>query len=101
MHSYTSVLQLPKLVWLDKNKVKHPIISNEAVARVFRSLADRLQGVLADTSMMTILPDYTAHFLDVYVKKTETAKCTGDKIQFLMLTLSSGAGEGGGATLAL
>ena len=39
MHRYTSVLQRPDLIYFDKNKVKHPIISNEAVARVFRRLA--------------------------------------------------------------
>ena len=42
-------LQRPNLICFDKNKVKHQIISNEAVARVFRRLADRLQGVVADT----------------------------------------------------
>jgi hypothetical protein len=87
MHRYTSVLQRPDLVWLDKNKAKHLIVSNEAVARVFRRLAYRLQGVVADTSMMTISTDYAAHFLEVYVKKTENAKFTGDRIRFLMLTL--------------
>ena len=87
VHRYTSVLQRPDLIWLDKNKAKHPIVSNEAVARVFRRLADRLQGVVADTSMMTISTDYAAHFLEVYVKKTENAKFTGDRIRFLMLTL--------------
>ncbi len=63
-------------------------MSNEAVARVFRRLADRLQGVAADTVtlMTTISPDYAAHFLEVYVKKTENAKFTGDRIRFLMLT---------------
>ena len=40
---YTSVLQRPDLIWLDKNKVKQQIISNEVVARDFRLLADRLQ----------------------------------------------------------
>ena len=49
VHRFTSVLQLPDLIYFDKNKVKHQIISNEAVARVFRRLADRLQGVVADT----------------------------------------------------
>ena len=62
-------------------------VSNEAVARVFRRLADRLQGVVADTSMMTISSEYAAHFLEVYVKKTENAKFTGDRVRFLMLTL--------------
>jgi hypothetical protein len=63
-------------------------MSNEAVARDFKRLADRLQGVEADTSMITISPEYAAHFLEVYVKKTENAKFTGDRVRFLMLTLA-------------
>ena len=62
-------------------------MSNEAVARVFWRLANRLLGVVADTLMMTISPEYAAHFLEVYVKKTENAKFTGDRVRFLMLTL--------------
>ena len=89
VHRYTTVLQRPDLIHFDKNKVKHPIISNEAVARVFRRLADRLQGVVAasDTSTVTISTDYAAHFLEVYVKKTDNAQFTGDRIRFLMLNL--------------
>jgi hypothetical protein len=87
VHRYTQVLQRPDLIWHDRNGVAHPIMSNESVARVFRRLADRLQGVVADTSMMTISPEYAAHFLEVYVKKTENAKFTGDRVRFLMLTL--------------
>ena len=69
VHCYTSGLQRPDLIWLDNNNVKHPIISNQAVARVFWRLADRLHCVVSDTSMMTISPDCVAHFLEVYVKK--------------------------------
>jgi hypothetical protein len=87
VHRYTQVLQRHDLIRHDRNGVAHPIVSNEAVARVFRRLADRLQGVVADTSMMTISPEYAAHFLEVYVKKTENAKFTGDRVRFLMLTL--------------
>ena len=36
---------------------------------------------------MTISTDYTAHFLEVYVKKRDNAKFTGDRIRFLMLDL--------------
>jgi hypothetical protein len=36
---------------------------------------------------MTISADYAAHFLEVYVKKTDNAKFTGDRIKFLMLNL--------------
>ena len=87
VHRYTQVLQRPDLIWRDKNGVAHPLMSNGAVARVFRRLADRLQGVVADTSMMTISPEYAAHFLEVYIKKTDNAKFTGDRIRFFMLTL--------------
>jgi hypothetical protein len=87
VHRYTQVLQRPDLITVDKNGKSHPLLSNEAVARVFKRLADRLQGVVSDTSMITITPEYAAHFLEVYVKKTEGAKFTGDRIRFLMLSL--------------
>ncbi len=48
---------------LDKNSDKHPLVSNEAVARAFKRLADRLKGVVSDTSTVTIPPEYDAHFL--------------------------------------
>ena len=59
------------------------------LARVFKRLADRLQGVVSDTSTITITPEYAAHFLEVYVtgKKIDGAKFTGDRIRFLMLAL--------------
>ena len=87
VYRYTQALQRPDLVTLDKNGEKHTLVSNEAVARVFKRLADRLQGVVSDTSTITITPEYAAHFLEVFVKKTEGAKFTGDRIRFLMLTL--------------
>ncbi len=40
--------------------------------------------------MITISPEYVAHFLEVYVKKTEGAKFTcdrSDRIRFLVLSL--------------
>ena len=60
---------------------------NEAVKRDFRRLADRWQGVITDMSTMTIRPEFSAHFLEVYIKKTDGAKFTGDRIRFLMLSL--------------
>ena len=42
VHCFTSVMQRPDLIYYDKNKAKHQIISNEAVARVFRRLARAL-----------------------------------------------------------
>ncbi len=87
VHRYTQVLQRPDLIWHDRNEVAHPIMSNEAVASDFRRLANRRKGVVVDTSMLTISPEYAAHSLEVYVKKTENAKFTGDRVRFLMLTL--------------
>jgi hypothetical protein len=87
VHRYTQVLQRPDLFTLDRNGDKHALVSNEAVARVFKRLADRLPGVVSDTSTITITPEYAAHFLEVYVKKTEGAKFTGDRIKFLMMSL--------------
>ena len=62
VHRYTTALQRPDLIRKDKHGVSHPLISNEALARVFRRLADRLQGVVTDTSMMTITPDFAPTF---------------------------------------
>jgi len=87
VYRYTTALQRPDLIRKDKQGEAHPLISNEALARIFRRLADRLQGVVTDTSMMTITPDFAAHFLEVYIKKTDGAKFTGDRIRFLMLSL--------------
>ena len=72
---------------MDKDGNSHPLQSNESVARVFKRLADRLQCVVSDTSTVTITPEYAAHFLEVYVKKSDGAKFTGDRIRFLMLSL--------------
>jgi hypothetical protein len=87
VHRYTQVLQRLDLFTLDKNGDKHALVSNEALARVFKRLADRLMGVVSDTSTITITPEYAAHFLEVYVKKTDGAQFTGDRIRFLMLAL--------------
>ena len=35
------------------------------------------QGVVTNMSMMTIRPEFFAHFLDIHIKKTEGAKFTG------------------------
>jgi hypothetical protein len=58
----------------------HALISNEAVARVFKRLANSLQGVVSDTSTVMITQEYTANFLEVYMKKTDGAKFTGDRV---------------------
>jgi hypothetical protein len=63
-------------------------MSNEAITRVFKRLADRLQGVVTDISMITINAEFSAHFLEVHVKKTEGGNFVGDRIRFLVLNLS-------------
>jgi hypothetical protein len=82
VHRYTQVLQRPDLIWKDRNGVAHPIMSNEEVARIFRSLADRLLGVVADTSMMTISPKYAAHFVEVNVKKQKMQNSLATEFAF-------------------
>ncbi len=57
-------------------------MSNEEVARIFRSLADRLLGVVADTSMMTISPKYAAHFVEVNVKKQKMQNSLATEFAF-------------------
>ncbi len=46
-----------------------------------------LQGVKLDTSTITITLQYAALFLALYIKNTDKAKFTVDRIQFLMLAL--------------
>jgi hypothetical protein len=87
VHRYTQVLQRPDLFTLDRNGDKHALVFNDAVARVFKHLADRLLGVVSDKSTLTIAPEYAAHFLEVYVEKTDEAEFTGDRFRFLMMTL--------------
>jgi hypothetical protein len=41
VYRYTTVLQRPDLVTLDEDGNSHPLLSNEAVARVFKRLTDR------------------------------------------------------------
>ena len=43
--------------------------------------------VVADTSMVTISPQYATHFYNMYINGTENAKLTGDRMKILMLSL--------------
>ena len=43
--------------------------------------------VVADTSMVTISPQYATHFYDMYINGKENAKLTGDRMKILMLSL--------------
>ncbi len=54
VHQFMTALQKPDLIKKDKKGEADPFILNEAVARVFRKLADRWQRVVTNMSMMTI-----------------------------------------------
>jgi hypothetical protein len=67
VHRYTQVLQQPYLVDSDENSSLHPLLSNEAVARVFKRLANRPQDVVSGVlSTFTISPEYAAHFPEIF-----------------------------------
>jgi hypothetical protein len=63
------------------------ILSKASMEAPWQRLADRLQTIVTDTSMLTLTPEYAAHFHDIYVKKKENATFTGDRMKMLMLTL--------------
>ncbi len=54
---------------------------------MWKLLADSFATVVADTSMITLSPEYAAHFHDIYIDGKECAKMTGDSMKMLMLTL--------------
>ena len=64
-----------------------PLITKARLETVWTRLADRLATVVADTSMVTITPEYAGHFYDLYIHGKENAKLTGDRMKLLMLTL--------------
>jgi hypothetical protein len=57
------------------------------IEAVWKQLADRFAIVVAGTSMITLTPEYAAHFHDIYIDEKECAKMTGDRMKMLMLTL--------------
>jgi hypothetical protein len=44
-------------------------------------------SLLADTSMVTMTPEFSGHFYDLLEHGKENAKLTGDCMKLLMLTL--------------
>ncbi len=56
---------------------------------MWKLLADRFATVVADTAMLTLPPEYAAHFHGIYIDGKEDAKMTGDQMKMLMLTLPS------------
>ena len=83
LYQYTQVLRRPDLL---SSKGK-PLITKARLETVWTRLADRLSTVVADTSMITISPEYAGHFYDLYIQGKENAKLTGDSMMLLMLTL--------------
>jgi hypothetical protein len=85
LYRYTQILRRPDLL-TSKGK---PLVTKARLEIVWTRLADRLSTVVADTSMITISPEYAGHFYDmpVYINGKENAKLTGDRMKILMLTL--------------
>ena len=83
LYRYTQVLRREDLV----NSKGKPLLTVARLEAVWKRLADRFATVVADTSMITLSPEYAAHFHDIYIDGKEGAKMTGDSMKMLMLTL--------------
>jgi len=83
LYRYTQELRRPDLV----DKKGNPLIKNARLKAVWIRLANRMATVVADTSMVTISPQYATHFYDMYINGKENAKLTGDRMKILMLSL--------------
>jgi hypothetical protein len=81
LYKYTQLLRPPDLRRLLSSKGK-PLITNFGLATVWTRLADSLATVrtVADTSMVTIMPEYAGHFYDLYIHGKENAKLKGDRM---------------------
>ena len=82
LYRYTSELTRPDLV----NAKGKPLIAKARLKAVWTRLANRMATVVADTSMVTISPQYATHFYDMYINCKENAKM-GDQMKILMLSL--------------
>ena len=69
LYQYTQVLRRPDLLFSKGN----PLITKARLEAVWTHLADRLSTVVADTSMITISPEYAGHFYDLYINGKEAA----------------------------
>ena len=69
------------------DKKGNSLIKNARLKAVWIRLANRMATVVADTSMVTISPQYATHFYDMYINSKENAKLTGDQRKILMLSL--------------
>ena len=78
LYQYTQVLPRPDLL----NSKGRPLITKARLETVWTRLADRLSTVVADTSMITISPEYAGHFYDLYINGKENAKLMQDELGF-------------------
>ncbi len=69
------------------NSEEKQLLTTARLEAVWKRLADFFATVVADTSMITLSPEYAAHFHDIYIDGKECAKMTGDRMKMLMLTL--------------
>ena len=76
LYRYTQVLRREDLV----NSKGKPLLTNARLEAVWKRLADRFATVVADTSMITLSPEYAAHFHDIYIDGKECAKMTGESV---------------------
>ena len=83
LYRYTQFLRRADLV----NSKGKPLVTTARLEAVWKRLADRFATVVADTSMITLSPEYAAHFHDIYIDGKEGAKMTGDRMKMLMLTM--------------
>ena len=83
LYRYTQVLRRADLV----NSKGKPLVTTALLEAVWKRLADRFATLVADTSMITLSPEYAAHFHDIYIDGKEGAKMTGDRMKMLMLTM--------------
>ena len=84
LYRYTQELRRPDLV----DKRGKPLIKNARLKAVWTRLANRMATVVADTSMVTISPQYATHFYDMYINGKENAVLTGDWMKILRVMLS-------------
>ncbi len=80
LYSYAQLLWREDLV----NTKGKPLVTVACLKAVWKRLADSFATVVTDTSMITLSPEYAAHFHNIYI---ECAKMTGHSMQMLMLTL--------------
>ena len=83
LYHYTQELRRPDLV--DAKGI--PQLKNACLKAVWSRLANRMATVVANTSMVTIRPQYETHFYEMYINGKENTKLTGDRMEILMLSL--------------